>query len=70
MRPLHDAIFEVLSTLEMDGTFDQFKPVQRLLDKGKTRFWCYDLSAATDRLPISLQVLILTHFIGDVKANA
>jgi hypothetical protein len=54
----------------MDGTFDQFKPVQRLLDKGKTRFWCYDLSAATDRLPISLQVLILTHFIGDVKANA
>lgn len=38
LRPLHDAIFKFLTTLETDGTFEQFKPVQRLLDKGHHRF--------------------------------
>lgn len=47
-----------------DGTKDQLAPVNRLLNRGHTRFWCYDLSAATDRLPVSLQARILGYLFG------
>jgi hypothetical protein len=49
---------------------DQMRPVKRLIDKGHKSFWCYDLSAATDRLPISIQVEILIPLIGEDKALA
>jgi hypothetical protein len=64
LYPLHTWIFDrILRLLPCDGTFDQTKPVRELLDKaakaGRTHFWSYDLSAATDRLPIAIQVLVL-----------
>jgi hypothetical protein len=65
LKPLHLRLFDVLGSLPTDGTKDQLQPIQRLLDKGLTRFWCYDLSAATDRLPVILQADILTHLMGD-----
>lgn len=57
MEPLHKALFKLLRCLETDGTFDQVKPINTLINKGlkKTTFYSLDLSAATDRLPISLQ---------------
>lgn len=60
-KPLHDAIFLVLKRIPQDGTFDQLAPIT-LLMKSQTRgetFYSYDLSAATDRLPIDLQIDIL-----------
>lgn len=64
LYPLHAWIFnKILRVLPCDGTFDQTKPVKALLEKaakaGRTHFWSYDLSAATDRLPIAIQVLVL-----------
>jgi len=46
--------------IPMDGTFDQEAPLRRLVAEcsGAT-FHSYDLSAATDRLPIALQIQIL-----------
>lgn len=70
MRPLHDSIFRVLRSFPTDGTMDQMKPVHRLLELGHTRFWCYDLSAATDRLPVSIQERILSFLIGAGPASA
>jgi hypothetical protein len=64
MKPLHDALFRLLDTLPTDGTKDQLKPIHRLLQSGKTRFWSYDLSAATDRLPVLLQSRILNRLHG------
>jgi len=53
----------------MDGTFDQNKSVTSISDiKGK-RFYSFDLSAATDRLPIQLQVRILSAFFGEHRAK-
>lgn len=49
-----------------DGTFDQLKPIKRLIEKGHRSFWCYDLSAATDRLPVNVQVELLRYLFGDV----
>lgn len=65
LKPLHDELFRQLRSLPMDGTFNQAKPLQRLVDmyhsgilKGAT-FYSYDLSSATDRLPSRLQESIL-----------
>lgn len=59
-RPLHDAIYDFLGTLAEDGTNDQLKPVRLMLEKNKnSQFYSLDLSAATDRLPVSLQKDIL-----------
>jgi hypothetical protein len=61
LKPLHDMLFKFLKTIPNDATFDQNKSVQRCQTKvaitGKS--FGYDLSAATDRLPIILQVEIL-----------
>jgi hypothetical protein len=65
--PLHRFIFDkVLRVIPQDGTFNQAKPVKELLERaskaGRTHFWSYDLSAATDRLPLTLQILVLGAF--------
>nr|UPW42098.1 MAG: putative RNA dependent RNA polymerase [Guangxi sediment mito-like virus 1] len=60
LYPIHKAIFSILKNIEMDGTFDQLLPLRKLLDNGSSeKFYCFDLSAATDRLPIQIQIDIL-----------
>jgi len=61
LLPLHNAIFSYLSSLETDGTFDQDGALKRLLSRRESghKFYSFDLSAATDRLPIDLQEDIL-----------
>jgi hypothetical protein len=53
--------------IPQDGTFDQTKPLSYL--KGDYRV-SYDLSSATDRLPIKLQIQVLSQFIGSDMAQA
>lgn len=62
LLPLHDEIFKILKRIPTDGTFDQLRPVERLLKKvdDKTRIYSYDLKSATDRLSIKAQMMILT----------
>jgi len=60
LAPLHKNLFNILKQIPSDGTFDQLKPVKRLIDKGLKELYSYDLSAATDRLPIDLQVDLLS----------
>jgi hypothetical protein len=62
LKPLHESIFASLRKWsDVDGTFDQGKPLLRLYKDRDPRykFSCFDLSSATDRLPITLQVDIL-----------
>lgn len=67
LYPLHSFLFGILRTIEEDGTFDQHAPLRRLHEIG-TRLgrpsYSYDLSAATDRLPVVLQTLVLSFFTG------
>jgi hypothetical protein len=54
-----------------DGTFDQYASVERCkkkVSKSKCSFG-YDLSAATDRLPLVLQVSLLSSLIGEEQAK-
>jgi len=70
LLPLHKSIFYVLETKETDGTFNQDAPLSRLMKAPLEghKFSCFDLSAATDRLPVDLQVQILN--LLDLDGNA
>jgi hypothetical protein len=60
--PLHRYIFSILEKLDTDGTMDQHGALHRLVDRlgQTTKYYCYDLSAATDRLPVEIQSDILS----------
>jgi hypothetical protein len=66
LKPLHDWIFSVLREIPQDGTFDQLKPVKRLMKKvgPNEKIWSFDLSAATDRIPVLIQGLLLWQIFG------
>jgi len=61
LKPLHDLLNSILKKIEQDGTFNQTAPLSKLTGNYRVS---YDLSAATDRLPIDLQVQILSLLIG------
>jgi hypothetical protein len=72
LTPLHDTIFHFLAKIPSDGTFDQ----ERLADRVKAMtadpslsIYSYDLSAATDRLPIELQERVLSALLGSSLAS-
>jgi len=63
LLPLHNSIFDYLRSLDCDGTFDQDGALARFMEKRDStqKFYSFDLSSATDRLPMKLQTDILQH---------
>jgi hypothetical protein len=70
LMPLHKAIFEILKKIPQDGTHDQHAPAKKLAEYGFKHYWSYDLSAATDRFPISLQQALLGFLLGPEVARS
>jgi hypothetical protein len=72
LKPLHDWLFDILREIPQDGTFDQLRPVGLLLKKVSPTqaIYSYDLSAATDRIPILIQELLLAQIFGPAYARA
>jgi len=67
LRPIHDHIFSILEKIPQDGTFNQGRPLEYLVDSLNKRdtdesrtVYSYDLSAATDRVPIAFQVQMMS----------
>lgn len=61
LTPLHDSLFDLLRIIPNDGTFDQEASIRRSQEKA-VKYGCaysFDLSAATDRLPVLLSASIL-----------
>lgn len=58
---LHDMLSEFLRSLPNDGTFDQYASVRRCQTKATIAglSYGYDLTAATDRVPVALQIAVL-----------
>lgn len=75
MSPLHKSIFSLLEKLPQDGTLNQSAPLTRLRSlaaEGKfegQQIYSYDLSAATDRLPIDLQAQVLSLYFNEDFAS-
>jgi len=72
LAPLHKDLFSLLKKLPNDGTFDQDASFARCIEKAKLYncAFAYDLSSATDRLPLTIQKgiinLIYNHpFLGN-----
>jgi hypothetical protein len=60
LKPLHDCLMETLKLFRSDGTFDQIKQFNRILQESEgQKTYCFDLSKATDRFPIILQQVLL-----------
>jgi len=70
LKPIHDYIFTVLRKVSMDGTFDQLAPLKELDKISYQRYFSFDLSAATDRLPVALQSRILFPLLGRGKSES
>jgi hypothetical protein len=68
-HPLHKYLFRILKMIPNDSTFDQIRGINRINEKIRKfslkKVFSFDLSAATDRLPIDLQVSILNLIVGD-----
>jgi len=70
LSPLHNTVNSFLKELPMDGSFNQDAVVARM--KGWTKdpsneLNCFDLTAATDRIPIELQSTVLSHLMGSTS---
>jgi len=52
----------------MDGTFDQLKPLTRIPPGAP--LYSFDLTAATDRLPLTFQKKIFSYIFGAEFAQA
>nr|UIW13815.1 MAG: RNA-dependent RNA polymerase [Rhizoctonia solani mitovirus 43] len=66
LTPLHDRLFDMLRVIPTDSTFDQEAGIRRAQDKAvkANKAFSFDLSAATDRLPVLLLMFILGSLIG------
>lgn len=66
LKPLHTAIFRILKSLPTDGTFDQDAAVSRIakIAVEKQVAFSFDLSSATDRVPVLIQSYILDAVFG------
>jgi hypothetical protein len=59
----------ILRRLETDGTYaqdDQFERIARLATNESASF---DLTSATDRFPVELQRVLLSHVLGEKVAQ-
>lgn len=52
LKPIHDWLMSVLKMIPMDGTFQQERPLDRLV--GERHVFSFDLKSATDRWPLLL----------------
>jgi len=69
LHPLHKFLQGVLRRLDEDATFDQVGKLEAKLAEMQKKYkkpksFSYDLSSATDRLPVLLQVYILAPLLG------
>lgn len=74
LQPIHAHVSSILKNIKQDGCYDQSKPLNILREIVKKRddktCFSYDLSAATDRFPISIQVQILSQLYSREVADA
>jgi len=68
LKPVHDVLMDILRGIPTDCTFNQGAFSSILPLSGP--FFSFDLSAATDRMPLALQQRVLSFVIGRGKAEA
>jgi hypothetical protein len=68
LKALHMWIFDLLRGLTSDATFDQEGKVSQFArDHKRESIYSFDLSSATDLIPMALTVEIMRGFLGDLS---
>lgn len=70
LYPVHSWAMSVLSSIPMDGTFNQVAPLLHLRSKRKDIVSSFDLKSATDRFPLSVIYTTFEMIWGSVFASA
>jgi len=68
LKPLHDHLMGVLRGIKTDCTFNQDEFNFKLPTEGP--YYCFDLHAATDRMPLYIQKKVLCSIVGEEKTEA
>jgi len=69
LKPLHDKLYHMLSTIEQDCTHNQSKHIGKLTPAKGSSFHSIDLTAATDLFPITIEWAILRVWFGKDYAD-
>jgi len=69
LKPLHDSLIRILKSIPQDLTYTQSRGPSRLKIEEGNSFHSLDLTAATDRFPIELQVRLLGEIYSESLAN-
>ena len=67
-RPIHDWSMDILRSLPCDGTFNQSKPIERLVRNKPKEAYSFDLSNATDRYPMRALFYLIWSIFGAFPA--
>ena len=67
-RPVHDWSMDILRSLPCDGTFNQSKPIERLVRNKPRQAYSFDLSNATDRYPMRALFYLIWSIFGAFPA--
>jgi hypothetical protein len=70
LESLSKHLFQILEKIPSDRTFNQDPRFYHTKIDKNQKLYSLDLSSATDRFPVSVQVQILSKLIGEQKANA
>jgi hypothetical protein len=68
LKPIHDDLMTILRGIKEDCTFDQTSFIQKLPKEGP--YFSFDLTNATDRLPLSFQKEIIGRLYGKEVTEA
>lgn len=65
LTPVHDWLSQILRSINMDGTYNQTKPLL-----GSMNCYCFDLTAATDRWPLVVMFEVMVILFDRSFASA
>jgi len=68
--PLHNSLYKILSSIPQDRTYTQSLGIDLFNPLKDETYFCFDLSAFTDRFPCDVLHELLKVLIGISKANA
>ena len=66
--PYHKWLMQILRRLPTDGTFDQTRPLDRLV--GCSAAYSFDLKSATDRWPLPVMFALVSLLLGPTTASS
>lgn len=69
LKPFHKSVMDLLDTIKQDCTFNQMSYREKILNESGP-FYSYDLTAATDLMPVKLQVRIISALLSPEQAKA